>query len=179
MGRHPRVQEAWSALNTARWADALSALGAVRQPGEHRLRLGYQTEAVDPLTGERGSLLDRYGSPTRRAAWVVDTEHPGWRLELGGGGSIVAVKKPHEYKEFTVSESFPRGGLRGTVEVAVDPVADDLEALITVRKNRPQWAEWVPAAQRRLARLRGGSRTTAGPPRRSSLVTYLDIDQAA
>ena len=88
-----RVREARAALDGNRWADALDAMGALRRPGADRLRLGYDFETVDMETGEILPLLDRYGTPCRRAAWLLDTGTPTWRVPLGRGGTIEAVRR--------------------------------------------------------------------------------------
>ncbi len=107
-----RMREAHAALKAGRWADALEAMGARRRRGAGRLRLGYETETVDQETGEILPLVDRYGTPCRRAAWLTDTEVPAWRLPLGRGGTIERVSGTQKVKNFKgvgVSESFPRG----------------------------------------------------------------------
>ena len=94
-----RVREARAALDEGRWGNALVAMGAVREAGAHRLRLGYETEAVDPETGEITPLVDRYGTPCRHAAWLLDTGAPGWRLPLGRGGTIQAIRRVRTEEE--------------------------------------------------------------------------------
>ena len=104
-----RVREARAALDEGRWADALESMGAVRRPGIGRLRLGYDSETVDLTTGEILPLVDRYGSSCRRAAWLLDTETPAWRLALGRRGAIerLAERSP-DFNGVTVSDRYPR-----------------------------------------------------------------------
>ena len=143
----PRAVLTHAHIAAGRWADALEVMGAVRRPGAHRLRLGYETETdttgetTDPETGEvvppgtTVRLLDRYGSPTRRAAWLTDSETPTWRMPLGRGGSITPVARAaahastpvisNKVSEVTVSDMFPREGAQPPPKEREKAAAED------------------------------------------------------
>jgi hypothetical protein len=90
IGAPPRVIAADAALRAHRWADALTAMGAIREDGAHRLMLEYET------------TLNAYGEETRRPAWIVDTEdvekadaenRDPWRLPLRSRGELVRLPR--------------------------------------------------------------------------------------
>ena len=148
-----RVQAAWKALQEHKWGDALAAMGAIRGPGGHRLRLGYQTELADPTTGEIAPLVNKYGEPAKRAAWVVDTETPEWRMPLTRGGTIERRRKT---LVVTVTERFPRDGARApSQEEKKESFASaQWKALLRERETLPQWQKWCADGRRRLDQLR-------------------------
>jgi hypothetical protein len=86
----PRVVAAVTALRAHDWADALTAMGAIRHDGAHRLRLEYET------------ATNAYGEEVKRPAWIVDTEDVAqaesedrkpWRLPLRARGELVRRKR--------------------------------------------------------------------------------------
>ena len=157
-GAPPRVIEAKAAMDDHRWADALEAIGAIRGEPGGRLRIGYETETVDQTTGEVTAMTNKYGEPTKRAAWVEDTETAGWKLAVGRGGTIERVElKANDIKAVTVNDTFPRAAAAPSTRRPEEPSGQfeaTVSTVIAARRGDPQWHDWIRRRQERLAAIK-------------------------
>jgi hypothetical protein len=142
----PAVVAAWAALQGHRWSDALIALGAFAGSDAARIKIGYETETVDGQTGEILPLENRYGEPTKRAAWIVDTSKPGWRLPLRRGGTIERERlgwhneaedseTVNEINTVTVIQTYPRAGVEPPAEDDWETVAREISGIRGLKRD--------------------------------------------
>lgn len=186
MTDQPAFHTAWTAMQGQRWADALTALGAVRHPlvcdmDAPRARLRYET------------YTNAYGEEARRAIAIGWTADPDWSLRLSDWTWGIERKDGEEGAEDTnrVNRDLSNAlfSLGGTLAVnypragAPAPANDDENTVVTAPSPR------AAAIVKPFPRLFSLPKVvvcaaippppTAGPRRRRACMMDYDDDEAA
>ena len=157
----PNIAAAWNAIQERRWAEAIVALGALKDsllpedeariPRQPRARLVY-----DAVENEYGEITKRARAFTVAGTnWTMRLTKQDWQIMPADQADKNTFGGP-----ITVAESCPRAGADAPAQAAQpsDQIAitviENTEALIRERESQQVWQEWCENAKIKVHRLR-------------------------